>query len=86
MGVNRSQINLLWSGSSIKFLVVNSTYPKIKKWEQQDLFTFKQEGIDSQGHARGHFEACDIRPQMLERMREEGLSLPASVFQRRKYI
>jgi len=52
----------------------------------QDLFRYKQEGIDPQGHARGHFEACDIRPQMLERMREEGLSLPASVFQRRKYI
>ena len=52
----------------------------------QDLFRFKQEGIDSQGHAKGYFEACDIRPQMLERMREEGLSLPASVFQRRKFI
>jgi pilus assembly protein CpaF len=52
----------------------------------QDLFRFKQEGIDSQGHARGYFEACDIRPQMLERMHEEGLSLPASVFQRRKFI
>jgi len=52
----------------------------------QDLFRYKQEGIDGQGHARGHFDACDIRPQMLERMREEGLSLPASVFQRRKFI
>ncbi len=52
----------------------------------QDLFQFKQEGIDNQGHARGRFEACDIRPQMLERMREEGVSLPASVFQRRKHL
>jgi pilus assembly protein CpaF len=52
----------------------------------QDLFRFKQEGIDAQGHAKGYFEACDIRPQMLERMHEEGLSLPASVFQRRKFI
>jgi pilus assembly protein CpaF len=52
----------------------------------QDLFRFRQEGIDGSGHARGHFEACDIRPQMLERMRAEGVSLPASVFQRRKLI
>jgi pilus assembly protein CpaF len=50
----------------------------------QDLFQFKQEGIDKDGHARGRFEACDIRPQMLERMREEGVSLPPTVFQRRK--
>jgi pilus assembly protein CpaF len=50
----------------------------------QDLFQFKQEGIDKEGHARGRFEACDVRPQMLDRMREEGVSLPPSVFQRRK--
>ena len=52
----------------------------------QDLFRFRQEGIDGAGHARGHFEACDVRPQMLERMRAEGVSLPASVFQRRKLV
>jgi pilus assembly protein CpaF len=52
----------------------------------QDLFRFRQEGIDASGHARGHFEACDIRPQMLERMRAEGVTLPASVFQRRKLV
>jgi pilus assembly protein CpaF len=50
----------------------------------QDIFVWRQEGIDAQGHARGSFEACGVRPQMLERLHAEGLDLPASVFQRRR--
>jgi pilus assembly protein CpaF len=52
----------------------------------QDIFHFVQTGIDSDGHAKGHFEACGVRPRMLQRMQSEGVHLPAEMFQRRLAI
>jgi len=49
----------------------------------QDLFRFAQVGIDELGHAKGQFEACGVRPRVLQRMEEEGVTLPPSLFQRR---
>jgi pilus assembly protein CpaF len=49
----------------------------------QDLFTFRQLGIDAEGNARGQFEACGVRPQMFERLRERGSDLPDDLFHRR---
>jgi pilus assembly protein CpaF len=50
----------------------------------QDLFQFKQTGLDKDGHATGQFEACGVRPQLLDRLQAEGMSIPANVFQRPK--
>ncbi len=50
----------------------------------QDIFHYVQTGIDAEGHAKGHFEACGIRPRVLQRMEEEGVRLPAEIFQRRR--
>jgi pilus assembly protein CpaF len=52
----------------------------------QDLFRFRQDGIDEEGHAVGEFEPCGVRPKLLDRMQREGTSIPPSVFQRRKVI
>jgi pilus assembly protein CpaF len=49
----------------------------------QDIFRFRQLGVGTDGHAYGHAEACGIRPQMLERLEEEGVHLPQDFFQRR---
>ena len=49
----------------------------------QEIFRFRQTGIDAEGYVRGHFEACGVRPQMLERLAEEGTDLPADLFSRR---
>jgi pilus assembly protein CpaF len=49
----------------------------------QDLFVYRQTGLDDGGNARGHFEACGVRPQMLDRLRERGSTLPENLFQRR---
>lgn len=49
----------------------------------QDIFRLRQTGVDGDGHARVHFEACGVRPQMLERLAEEGSDLPADLFRRR---
>jgi pilus assembly protein CpaF len=50
----------------------------------QDLFRFRQTGIDADGHAAGHFEPCGVRPRVLDRFQAEGVNLPASTFQRRR--
>jgi pilus assembly protein CpaF len=50
----------------------------------QDLFRFRQTGVDAEGHASGHFEPCGVRPRVLDRFQAEGINLPASVFQRRR--
>jgi len=51
----------------------------------QDLFVYRQTGVDGDGHAAGEFESTGVRPRLLERMQAEGIDLPASVFQRRRF-
>ncbi len=48
-----------------------------------DLFQFKQTGVDDQGHASGHFEACGVRPLLLERLQAKGVQVPNELFKRR---
>jgi len=50
----------------------------------QDIFRFEQTGIDAEGHASGSFAPCGIRPRLLERMRAEGVVLPASTWSRKR--
>ncbi|MHC4982328.1 MAG: CpaF family protein [Planctomycetota bacterium] len=49
-----------------------------------DLFVYNQTGIDSEGNAMGHFEACGVRPQLLGRLEAEGVTMPQAFFHRRK--
>jgi pilus assembly protein CpaF len=46
----------------------------------QEIFRFRQEGIDKDGHATGTFEPCGVRPKLLDRMTREGLDVPATMF------
>jgi pilus assembly protein CpaF len=52
----------------------------------QELFVFRQAGVDSEGMARGQFEACGIRPKLLDKLRERGSDLPEHLFQRRVLV
>ncbi len=49
----------------------------------QEIFRFVQEGVVD-GKASGYFEACGVRPQLLTRFEDEGLSLSLDLFKRRK--
>jgi pilus assembly protein CpaF len=49
----------------------------------QDLFGFRQTGIDSSGSARGYFYATGTRPACLERLMAAGVTLPGELFERR---
>ena len=49
----------------------------------QDIFRFEQTGIGADGHAQGRMIACGLRPQVLQRIEEQGIKLPDDFFQQR---
>jgi pilus assembly protein CpaF len=49
----------------------------------QDIFKFRQTGVDPDGHAQGQFEGCGIRPRLMDRLEAEGNRLPANLFERK---
>jgi pilus assembly protein CpaF len=46
----------------------------------QDIFRFKQLGIDSNGRAYGQFEATGVRPAFVSRLEAAGIKLPQNLF------
>jgi pilus assembly protein CpaF len=49
----------------------------------QDIFRFKQLGIDSNGRAYGQFEATGVRPSFVTRLEAAGIKLPSNLFAER---
>src|SRR5881296_1808791 len=49
----------------------------------QDIFRFKQLGIDQNGRAYGQFEATGVRPSFMQRLEAAGMRLPTNLFQER---
>lgn len=46
----------------------------------QDIFTFKQSGLNQEGKIIGKLVPTGVRPKFYERMEYEGIHLPASIF------
>ncbi|QDT13686.1 CpaF family protein [Planctomycetes bacterium K23_9] len=49
----------------------------------QDIYRYKQNGIDEQGKAHGHFECTGVRPSFMDKLECAGVRLPASAFRER---
>jgi pilus assembly protein CpaF len=49
----------------------------------QDIFRFKQLGIDQNGRSFGQFEATGVRPSFVARLEAAGIKLPSNLFQER---
>lgn len=49
----------------------------------QDVFRYKQAGIDQNGRAYGQFEATGVRPTFVPRLEAAGIKLPSNLFQER---
>ena len=49
----------------------------------QDIFRYKQLGIDQNGRAYGQFEATGVRPSFVHRLESAGIKLPSNLFQER---
>jgi len=48
-----------------------------------DIFQFNQLGVDDTGNAYGQFEACGVRPLLLNRLKAQGVEVPLDLFKRR---
>lgn len=46
----------------------------------QDVYVFKQEGIDEEGKIKGKFTATGIRPKFLSNLEAYGINLPFEIF------
>jgi pilus assembly protein CpaF len=49
----------------------------------QDVFRYKQLGIDQNGRAYGQFESTGVRPSFVQRLEAAGIKLPTNLFQER---
>jgi pilus assembly protein CpaF len=49
----------------------------------QDIFRYKQLGIDQNGRAHGQFESTGVRPSFVNRLEAAGIKLPTNLFQER---
>ena len=49
----------------------------------QEIFRFKQLGIDQNGRCYGQFEATGVRPTFITRLEAAGIKLPTNLFQER---
>jgi len=49
----------------------------------QEVFRYKQLGIDQNGRAYGQFEASGVRPTFVTRLEAAGIKLPSNLFQER---
>jgi len=52
----------------------------------QDVFRFRQVGIDQNGRAYGQFESTGVRPSFMPRLEGAGIKLPANLFQERTLL
>jgi pilus assembly protein CpaF len=48
-----------------------------------EIFVFRQQGIDQNGRAHGYFEATGIRPGFMDKLAAAGVKLPLEMFQQR---
>lgn len=46
----------------------------------QEIFTYKQTGVEADGSVKGHFQASGVRPRFAERLKARGLVLPETMF------
>jgi pilus assembly protein CpaF len=49
----------------------------------QEVFRYKQLGIDQNGRAYGQFEATGVRPTFINRLESKGVKLPSNMFAER---
>ncbi|VTS08162.1 type ii secretion system protein e : Type II secretion system protein E OS=Pirellula staleyi (strain ATCC 27377 / DSM 6068 / ICPB 4128) GN=Psta_1434 PE=4 SV=1: T2SE [Tuwongella immobilis] len=49
----------------------------------QEIFRYKQLGIDQNGKAYGQFEATGVRPSFINRLEAKGIKLPSNMFSER---
>jgi pilus assembly protein CpaF len=77
------QVSRLLGGTRKVIKVSEVTGVEGENYAMQDLFVFKQTGVDDQRRALGCFHATGLRPHCLERLAALGEELPVNLFERR---
>ncbi|WP_020474689.1 CpaF family protein [Zavarzinella formosa] len=77
------QVSRLLGGERKIIKVSEVTGVEGENYLMQDLFVFKQTGLDERRRAVGQFHATGTRPNCTERLAALGVGLPPELFQRR---
>jgi pilus assembly protein CpaF len=77
------QVSRLLGGARKVVKVSEVTGIEGENFLMQDLFAFRQTGLDEEERAQGCFHATGIRPHCLERLAALGVRLPLELFERR---
>ncbi len=51
----------------------------------QEIFAFRQTGVNAEGEVQGHFQATGVRPKFADRLRSFGVVLPDAMFDPAKH-
>lgn len=77
------QVSRLLGGARKVTRVSEVTGAEGEAFAMQDLFVFKQTGVDSARRAQGCFHATGLRPNCMERLEAHGAGLPMELFRKR---
>ena len=77
------QVSRLLGGQRKVIKVSEVTGVEGENYAMQDLFIFKQTGVDSQRRAQGCFYATGLRPNCMERLESLGEELTMELFRKR---
>ena len=77
------QVSRLVGGARKIVKVSEVTGVEADTYAMQDLFVFKQTGVDDERRAQGCFHATGLRPHFAERLESLGEGLPAELFRKR---
>ncbi|WP_114970029.1 ATPase, T2SS/T4P/T4SS family [Rhodoferax ferrireducens] len=69
-------------GRRVVTSIVEVTGMEANKIQLQELFRYEQQGRDAQGRVQGRFTACDAIPSFYDELREAGIALDLSIFNR----
>ena len=74
------QVSRLSDGTRKVMSVQEITGAEGEVVSMQEIFAFRQSGVDGDGRVHGHYVASGIRPQVWERLITRGVDLPPSLF------
>ena len=78
------QVNRLLGGSRKIVRISEVTGMEGDNFSMQDVFAFRQTGVDGQRRAQGYFEVTGVRPKCMERLEAWGVGFPPQTFERRQ--
>ena len=74
------QVNRLTDGRRKVMSIAETTGMEGDVITMQEVFTYRQTGVETDGAVKGYFQATGVRPRFIERLKSRGLSLPESLF------